>query len=394
MLDPKGAHKFAPLFDTNRPASGTPPPPALGLADEDGDFEATAVLTPDAGGGIGPGSAPSAPASAPIDAAAAHAAAEAAAAEARRLAAEQMTAFATLVADSLKATARALDAVGRFAMQLSLAGGAGVLAEKFLLSAKDAFGVLVQGQVATGASSLFAESFAANAEHYVQRTAYRPMIEAGQTAMQGQLRGDPDLGPAIAASATAWCNDDNKKLIPKITTFLMSDIVDADGLAARLGNLQAQRVVRAHHQAARTCIQKHSGTEIRNGGDGALATFPDPDKATAAAKDLLQRIASHNAAQPHLSASVRIAVHAGEAAVDEDGYFGATLVTAARICKLASAGQIVASDLIKAYCKSSAAAFKEFGGLDDEAGGDPRPLYEMTWSASAVEYGDIGKAQG
>ena len=394
VLNPNEAHKFAPLFDTKRPASGMPAPATL-RTDKDADdesFESSAPAT-EAASATEPGAAQSA-AGPTMDAAATRAAAEAAAAEARRLAEEQIATFAAAAAAGVKTTARALDAVGKFATQLVLAGGASALAQKFMLSAKDAFGVLVHGQTQSGTARVFAESFAANAEHYAQRPTYRPLIDSGQAAMDGQLRGEGDVGALIAASVTAWGNDDNKKLVPKITTFLMTDIVDAGGLAQRLGNLQTQRVIRAHHQAVRTCIEKFGGTEIRNGGDGALATFSDPDKATAAAKDILHRIATHNAAQPHLSANVRIAVHAGEAAADDDGYFGSTVTTTARICQLGQTGQILTSDLIKAFCKTGAASFKEFGGLDDPNVDKPRMLFELTWSATAVEYGDIGKAPG
>lgn len=342
VLDPKAASKFAPLFDISRPTSGIPAPTLLQADTGEVDaFEATAAK----------------------------------------------------VSTGLKSTARALDLLGKFTSQLLLAGGTGAVARKFTLSGKDAFTLLVQGQAGIGVSKVFADLFAANVEHYAQRDAYRPLIEAGQTAMDGLLRGDPDLEASIAASVNAWANDKNKRLAPKIVTFMVSDIVDADGLVARLGNLRAQRVVRAHHQAAKTAIGRHAGTEVRNGGDGALATFPDPDWAIAAAKDILTRINAHNAAQPHLSANVGIAIHAGETAADANGFVGATIVTAARMCQLARAGQILASDLIKAFCKQNAAAFTEFGSLADELVDTPRPLFEVAW-VGGVEYGDIGKAPG
>jgi class 3 adenylate cyclase len=389
VLDAGARSQYAPLFDTKATTKAPAAPPTLGLDRTEGEDAFAASPEPAANHPEAtPDAAPPKPLP-PSD----PATAEAAAAEARRAAAEHLDTFIAATTAAIAAAGKALDALGKFALQLVLAGGCSALARKFMLTAAESFGLLVQGQVKTGTAKVFAESFAANAEHYAQRPAYRPLIDQGQEAMDGQLMGDAPAGAAVGTAIAAWANDENAKLAPKIVTFLVTDIVDASGLAQRLGNLQARRVVRAHQQAVRSGIEKCGGTEVRNSGDGALATFPDPEKAVAAAKIALQRIAQHNAGQPHLSANVRAAVHAGEAITDDDGYFGATVVAAAKICQSARAGQILVSDLVKAFCKSGAASFTENGALEDSLLGRPRPLFEVSWSATAVEYGELGKSK-
>jgi adenylate cyclase len=84
-----------------------------------------------------------------------------------------------------------------------------------------------------------------------------------------------------------------------------------------------------------------AATAARNWlGDGVLAAFSSTADAVRCAISIQQ-----TARRPVEGArfEIRIGIHVGEALRREDGYFGAPLVMARRLCERAEAGQILCS---------------------------------------------------
>ncbi len=304
--------------------------------------------------------------------------------------------FTASLNQTIKSAARALNAASRFALQLYVAGACSAIAKKFLLSAKDAFALMLRALSQVGVSKTFAESFTTNIEEYARRDAYRSMIEDGQSAMEHQF----DMKPSVAEQALEkfedWSARSEEGVLPQVVTLLFTDIVDASALTQRLGNLHAQRVIKAHDTAVNEAVEKNKGKKIKHTGDGMIATFPDPAKAVAAAQAIQQHLDVHNKRSPHLSANVRISINAGEAVNENGDLFGATVKMTAQLCAMAKAGQILAADVVKSFCKSSQHAFNPFGEVSITELGKVRTVFEVTWmkSGAGIEYSDIGQPAG
>ncbi|MCB2107280.1 MAG: adenylate/guanylate cyclase domain-containing protein, partial [Rhodobacteraceae bacterium] len=385
VLDQSQTHKYAPLFDTTR-KSFTPAPATL--AEKDGDTPFTDAPADSAPPAASEGETP-----AENDASAAEgqAGTAEAAPEPKVIALQHVTTVSSAIAGVFGENERKVDAIGRFTKQLFLAGACSSLAERFELAGKDAMSLVVESQTLSGTPRVFAESFAGNIESFSQSPHYRPPIDAGRAAMENELAGLDGIATAFGKILDQWATPENATLVPKVTTFIMTDIVDAADLKEKFGNVNAQRVVKLHNDAVEIAMKKHGGKLAKSTGDGAVVIFPDPAKAVSAARDVFKRLNKHNRARPDLSVNVRLSVHAGELTRKGGEFFGAAVKTAARICQMARAGQILASDSIRAFCKDAAAQFGPAGELEDPVFEIERPIFEVAvLDVEGVEYGDLG----
>lgn len=380
--------EYVPLFDPTRKVSEVPP--SLSGTDETPFGEEPAPPPETANDGAAEPAEPQALFKAEPKTEAQQT--EEALAQAKAQAVAELDRFTASLNETVKSAARALDAASRFALQLYVAGACSAIARKFLLSAKDALSLMVRALSNVGTSKMFAESFATNIEDYARRDAYRSLIMDGQSAMERQLEGRAADAGSVLSKFEAWAAQAGKNAVPRVVTFLFTDIVDAAALTQRLGNLHAQRVVKAHDEAVNDAITKNKGTSVKHTGDGIIATFPDPAKAVLAAQAIQQRLDAHNKRMPHLSTNVRISINAGEAVNENGDFFGATFKTTAQLCSMAKAGQILAADVVKSFCKSSQQAFNPFGEITIAELNKARAVFEVNWmrSGSGVEYGDIG----
>lgn len=374
---------YKPLFDKTRVSSEIPP--SLDVAAGDTPFSSTPEepATDDA--------APATEQTALF--------ADAAGAEPQKnpdaltLALTEIERFTTAVVNAATAASKALDSAAKLGIQLYVAGACSALARKFLLSAKDAFALTIKAVMQAGSGRAFAESFVTNIEEYARRDAYRGAISAGQSAMEAQLRGENTVADGAKATIADWARPARKAAVPRVVTFVFTDIVDAGALGQRLGNLHAQRVIKAHDDAVQQALEKNMGTKVRHTGDGVIATFPDPARALAAAQSIQQRLAEHNKRLPHLSANVRIAINAGEAVEEAGTFFGAAIRMTAQLCDMGKAGQILAFDVIRSFCKSQTQTFQPFGEITVAELDRARAVFEVTWAKAGtrVEYRDIGQ---
>ena len=66
-------------------------------------------------------------------------------------------------------------------------------------------------------------------------------------------------------------------------TILFTDMVGSTALASRLDPDAADAVRQAHFALLRQAIADHGGVEVKNLGDGVMATFTTPSAAVACA---------------------------------------------------------------------------------------------------------------
>jgi class 3 adenylate cyclase len=126
-------------------------------------------------------------------------------------------------------------------------------------------------------------------------------------------------------------------------TVLFTDLVGSTELRSRLGENAAEELRHKHDALAADAVQANRGHQVKNLGDGIMATFRGASQAVGAAVAIQQAIGRHNrSGAPPLQ--VRIGISAGDVVFEEEDCFGTPVIEAARLCSVATGGQILASE--------------------------------------------------
>src|SRR6187431_2944703 len=123
-------------------------------------------------------------------------------------------------------------------------------------------------------------------------------------------------------------------------TFLFADVEGSTRLARELGD-GWQRVLSDIRRLVREAVAKSDGLIVDARGDEIFAVFTSPSASAVAATDTQRLLGGHNWPTP---VRVRIGLHTGTAAIDEDGYVGVDVHRAFRIASAGHGGQIVSSE--------------------------------------------------
>jgi WD40 repeat protein/class 3 adenylate cyclase len=129
-------------------------------------------------------------------------------------------------------------------------------------------------------------------------------------------------------------------------SFLIADVRGYTRFTRERGDAEAARLAMRFAELARDVVEARSGrvTELR--GDEVLAVFDSPAQAVRAAVELQAVCADETVVDPSLPLLVGVGIDAGEAVPVEDGFRGAALNTAARLCSQAAAGQVLVSSAV------------------------------------------------
>jgi class 3 adenylate cyclase len=151
-----------------------------------------------------------------------------------------------------------------------------------------------------------------------------------------------------------------------LTTILFTDIVGSTERAAGLGDRQWRQVLDAHDAAIRNLLHAHRGREIKTTGDGFMACFDGPGRAIRCAQAVI-------AAARELGLEIRTGLHTGECEVRGDDIGGLAVHIAARIGKLAGAGEVLVSSTVKDLVIGSGITMQERSEV--ELKGVPEPWH-------------------
>ena len=160
-----------------------------------------------------------------------------------------------------------------------------------------------------------------------------------------------------------------------VYTILFTDIVDSTALTQRLGDANAQELVRAHNTVVRDALRVHGGSEIKHTGDGIMASFPSTSGALECAVAIQRGVTQH--ADGDLQ--VHIGLNAGEPVAEESDLFGTSVQLARRICDHASAGQILASNVVRELSAGKGFLFADIGEVVPKGFDEAVRLYEVRW---------------
>jgi class 3 adenylate cyclase/pimeloyl-ACP methyl ester carboxylesterase len=162
-------------------------------------------------------------------------------------------------------------------------------------------------------------------------------------------------------------------------TLLFTDMEGSTTLTERLGDAQAQELVRAHNTIVRGALAAHGGREVKHTGDGIMASFAATSSALECAVAIQRTLAGHNHEQAGLPIRVRIGVNTGEPVQEEDDLFGTAVQLARRICDLAEPGQIVVSNVVRELVAGKGFLFGDRGEVALRGFEDPVRVYELRW---------------
>ena len=156
-------------------------------------------------------------------------------------------------------------------------------------------------------------------------------------------------------------------------TILFTDIESSTALTQRLGDAQAQELVRAHDAIVRGALRQHGGTEIKHTGDGIMASFPAASGAIECAAAIQRAVAAEGAI------AVRIGLNAGEPVAEESDLFGTSVQLARRICDRAEGGEVLVSDVVRQLAAGKGFLFADRGEVIPKGFEEPVRLYEVRW---------------
>jgi class 3 adenylate cyclase len=123
-------------------------------------------------------------------------------------------------------------------------------------------------------------------------------------------------------------------------TLMLSDIADAEAMAAELGPEGWERLLRDHNALVEQLVGHHDGQVVRFERDGFLASFSSAHAGLHAAVELQRTFGD---------APLRIGMHSGFLITSSDQLLGRNVVLAARIAAMADAGAILVSSALKQY---------------------------------------------
>jgi len=123
-------------------------------------------------------------------------------------------------------------------------------------------------------------------------------------------------------------------------TILFTDLVNSTAMFGSHGDDAADALRREQFATQRLALAEHGGREVKSTGDGLMVAFPS---AVAAVRCAIQMQRSAGGGE---GLELRVGLDAGEPLPDGDDLFGTPVIVASRLCDLADAGEILASEVV------------------------------------------------
>jgi len=139
-----------------------------------------------------------------------------------------------------------------------------------------------------------------------------------------------------------------------LATVLFTDIVGSTERAVAAGDANWRSQLQAHNSIVSKEIERWRGREIKNTGDGVLATFDGPGRAIRCAAALTEAVQT-------AGLEIRAGLHTGECELLGADIGGIAVHIAARVAALAEAGEVLVSSTVKDLVAGSGILFEERG---------------------------------
>ncbi|MDV6013840.1 adenylate/guanylate cyclase domain-containing protein [Haloechinothrix sp. LS1_15] len=152
-------------------------------------------------------------------------------------------------------------------------------------------------------------------------------------------------GPVVACNGNMAAHPDPE---PAQHTFVFADLAGFTALTEVHGDRQAAELAAEFSAIVAPALPRYGAEQVKTIGDALMLRTGDPS----AAVDLGLLIVSDLLAR-HGYPAVRIGMHHGPAVRSGDDWFGGTVNLAARIAALASGGEVLLSEAVRARARHS-----------------------------------------
>lgn len=125
-----------------------------------------------------------------------------------------------------------------------------------------------------------------------------------------------------------------------LATVMFTDIVGSTQLAAKLGDHKWISLLEQHDALAKKAVEEHRGRWIKSTGDGALAVFDGPARATRCAQRIVKEA-------PSLGLEIRAGLHSGEIELRGDDVGGIAVHIASRVANEAGPSEVLVTRTVK-----------------------------------------------
>ncbi len=175
---------------------------------------------------------------------------------------------------------------------------------------------------------------------------------------------------------------------------LFTDLVGSTEQRVRLGEDAADSLRRAHDVLLVEAVTAHGGTVVKGLGDGIMVTFESAADAVAAAVAVQQAVDRYGRRVPEHAFSVRIGVSIGDVSTERGDVFGVPVVEASRLCDIATGGEILAAELVRALARGRGGfVFEPMGDLELKGLPEHVPVCRVLWEPLVeTPLGDAGAA--
>lgn len=127
--------------------------------------------------------------------------------------------------------------------------------------------------------------------------------------------------------------------------FLFADLRGYTDFVDRRGNAAVSALLDDYRGLVRAVLGRRSGSEIRTEGDSFFVVFDSASDAVEAALEITHEAAAID--RPDGPIHVGVGVHAGETIATAEGFVGAAVNLAARLCSFAKTGEVLVSDTVR-----------------------------------------------
>jgi len=167
-------------------------------------------------------------------------------------------------------------------------------------------------------------------------------------------------------------------------TLLFTDLVGWTGICSRISPETADEVRRRHFATLERTIAAFGGIEVKRLGDGTMVAFATASMALGCAVEMQREVDRDNLACSN-PLGLRIGLSGGEVTREGTDFFGDPVVEAARLCAMASAGEILTAQVVKDTAGRWARfPYRSVGHPELKGLPHPFEVFQVHWNPVAV----------
>lgn len=168
------------------------------------------------------------------------------------------------------------------------------------------------------------------------------------------------------------------------TCIVFADVSGSTQLYEKLGDAAALAAIELCLGTMKQVTALNRGRVVKTIGDEVMAVFDNAAQGLQAASEIQQRIDTLPAPAPGVKLAVRIGFHFGSALHDNDDVFGDSVNVAARMARLAKAGQIITTaDTVSTLPPALGASCRTLDALAVKGKAESMAVCEVIWQDSA-----------